>query len=125
MIPQSYPLFVVTVENWDGGDGPEFDVTGPDRVIGWHETSSESYPVKTGPLGTACSDAYEQGVIRRYHYFDDYDAATTAKQAITQDALKTQQERRQCANCRHESCVCPSLEAMPYGQMPGEPGHVA
>jgi hypothetical protein len=90
MIPQAYPLFVITVENWDGY---EFDVEGPDRVIGWHEIGGECHPVKTGPLGTGYSDAYEEGVTRRYHYFDDYDGAVAAKLALTEEQLKRQKDK--------------------------------
>jgi hypothetical protein len=89
MIPQGYPLFVVTVDNWNGY---EFDIEGPDRVIGWREIGSELHPVKTGPLGTGFWDAYEEGLTRRYHYFDNYDAAVIARQAITEQELKRQKD---------------------------------
>lgn len=30
-----------------------------------------------------------------------------------------------CPNCRQTACICPSLEEVPYGHMPGEPGYRA
>lgn len=33
-------------------------------------------------------------------------------------------ELESCRRCGFESCRCPSLEDVPYGEMPGEPGYV-
>ena len=29
-----------------------------------------------------------------------------------------------CPTCRHQSCICPSLEQVPYGHLRNEPGYV-
>jgi hypothetical protein len=95
MIPQAYPLFLVVVEAWDGEIGPEFDIHGPHRVIGWQQVGDEYQPVRLHEHGHGATDAYEEGVRYERHYFDTYDAARNAEESVLEAACRQQQIRKQ------------------------------